>query len=199
MSTIVDIHAMPPEALSKSDRTRQAIEAAARKLFSANGFDRTTVRDIAAEAGIDPALVIRYFGSKDELFALVAQFDLKLPDLSAVDPAVMGETLVRHYIRVWEGEIGPQGLPVLLRSAASNDKAAGHMREIFRTQVLPAVARVTGRAEAPERAALVASQLLGMALCRYILKMPPLVAMPHEALIVEVGRAIQGYLVRRER
>lgn len=179
------------EAPKKSDRTRSAITRAARALFARQGYDRTTVREIAARAKIDPALVIRYFGSKEQLFALVARFDLNLPDLAAVDRSAIGASLARHYIDLWDGE---SGLPVLLRSAASNDHAAGHLREVFRAQVMPMIAKVPAKLPAAERAGLVASQLLGMALCRYVLKMPPLTAMPKERLVDEIGRTIQRYI-----
>lgn len=179
--------------LSKSDRTRNSIVLAARRLFGEKGFDRTTVREVAADAGIDPALVIRYFGSKERLFAEAAEFRLNLPDLDGVDPATFGDVLVRHYIDVWEGEAGTGGLPILLRSAASSEAAADQMREIFSSQVLPAIKAIKGGRGASQRAALVASQLLGMALCRYILKFPPMVSMPRETLVREVGRTIQRY------
>lgn len=184
-----------PARRKKSDVTREAIADAARDLFSRQGFERTTVRDIAASAGVDPALIIRYFGSKEQLFAGVATFDLHLPDLTAIDKERIGETLARHYLDVWEGEGAALGMAILLRSAASNDLAAAHMRAIFATQVLPVIARVTGRDKAPERAGLVASQLLGMALCRYLLKMPPVVAMPKERLVAEIGATLQRYIV----
>lgn len=177
----------------KSDRTRAAILAAAEALFAANGFERTTVRDIAERAAIDPAMVIRYFGSKDELFAQAAVFDLRLPDLSRIDRAALGESLVRHFLTLWEGETTKGGLPILLRSAASNDYAANRLREVFAAQVMPAIARAGSRATAPERAGLVASQLLGLALCRYVLKLPPVVAIPQSTLIREVGKTIQRY------
>lgn len=172
---------------------------AARKLFGEKGLDRTTVRDIAAEARIDPALVIRYFGSKDRLFAEAAEFRLNLPKLDGVPKDRIGETLVRHYIGVWEGEAGTGGLPILLRSATSSEAAAEQMREIFRRQVLPAVRAIGGGRGASRRAALVASQLLGMALCRYILKFPPMVSMPRETLVREVGRTIQRYATGEDR
>src|SRR5262245_24774569 len=95
-----------PEGRTKSDRTRAAILASAATLFAAHGYERTTVRDIAAGAGIDPSMVIRYFGSKDELFARVAEPDLRLPDLRTVAHAQIGETLVRHFLSVWEDESG---------------------------------------------------------------------------------------------
>ena len=127
---------------TKSDRTRAAILAAAQKLFAEQGYERTTVRDIAAIAEIDPALVIRYFGSKDELFARVAVFDLKLPDLSKADRSKIGEMLVRHFLSLWEGENANGGMPIMLRSAASNEVAANKLRDVFAGQVMPALSRV---------------------------------------------------------
>lgn len=175
----------------KSDRTRAAILAAARTLFATNGFERTTVREIAERAAIDPAMLIRYFGSKDELFAQAAVFDLAIPDLGSIDPAVIGETLVRHFLTLWEGENVNHGLPVLLRSAASNDYAAEKLREVFGAQVMLAIARVGSPETAAERAGLIASQLLGFALTRYILKLPPVVAMTTLTIVRKLGKAIQ--------
>lgn len=177
----------------KSIRTREAIETAARELFATNGFERTTVRDIGARAGIDPSMIIRYFGSKDALFARVAMPDLSLPDLSETDSARIGESLVRHFLAQWEGEEGGGGMPVLLRSAASNEEAASRLREMFRDQVFPAIARAGPAETAPTRAGLVASQLLGLALSRYVLKLPPVASMPTDIIVRAVGETIQRY------
>jgi len=174
----------------KSDRTRAAILDAAQTLFAQHGHDRTTVRDIAAKASIDPALVIRYFGSKDELFVRAAAFDLRMPDLSKVKRSQIGDTLIRRFLELGEGFTG---MTVLLRSAASNDYAASRVRELFAAQVLPAFARVGSRADAAERAGLVASQLLGLALCRYILKIPPVAEMSTEEIVKHIGPTIQRY------
>lgn len=174
----------------KSDRTRAAILDAAQKLFAQHGHDRTTVRDIAAKASIDPALVIRYFGSKDELFVRAAAFDLRMPDLSKVKRSQIGDTLIRRFLELGEGFTG---MTVLLRSAASNDYAASRVRELFAAQVLPAFARIGSRADAAERAGLVASQLLGLALCRYILKIPPVAEMSAEEIVKHIGPTIQRY------
>jgi AcrR family transcriptional regulator len=180
----------------KSERTRAAILSTAQRLFAEYGYERTTVRDIAARASIDPAMVIRYFGTKDELFARVARFDLNLPDVGKVDQSRIGETLVRHFLGIWEGERAHSGLPVLLRSAASNEFAAAKLRELFESQVMPALERAGSGSGAAHRAGLIASQLLGIALCRYILKLPPVVEMSHDAIINEVGRTIQRYADR---
>lgn len=176
---------------TKSDRTRDTILEAARTLFAERGYDGTTVRDIAAAANIDPAMVIRYFGGKDPLFARAADLDLKLPDISTLPRETVGEALVRHFLSVWEGEAS--ALPIALRSAASNELAAERLREIFATQVAPALARLAGP-DTPAVAGLVATQLLGLAFTRYVLKLPPVVALPRERLVIEVGRSIQGYI-----
>ena len=183
---------------TKSDRTRAAILAAAQKLFAEQGYERTTVRDIAAIAEIDPALVIRYFSSKDELFARVAVFDLKLPDLSKADRSKIGEMLVRHFLSLWEGENANGGLPIMLRSAASNEVAANKLRDVFVGQVMPALARAGGPADVAERAGLVSSQLLGLALCRYVLQLPPVVGLSQDLIIREVGRTIQRYVTGQD-
>lgn len=178
---------------SKSDRTRAAILAAARELFAAHGYERTTVRDVAAKAEIDPAMVIRYFGSKDGLFARAAVFDLRLPDVGAIDRSELGPALVGHFLDVWEGPAGDPGMAMLLRSAASNPAAAEQLQAVFAGQVLPMVMRAA--ADDPQaRAGLVASQLLGLAFCRYVLELPPVAALPRERIVRDVGATIQRYL-----
>ncbi len=182
-----------PKPPSKSERTRAAILAAARELFAAEGYERATVRDIAARAGIDPALVIRYFGSKEALFVRSVDFDLRLPDLRDVAPGAIGPAIVRHFLGVWEGEGGNGGLTLLLRTAAVNAIAAAKLREVFAGQVMPMLSRAGG-ADAAGRAGLISSQLLGLALCRYVLELPPVVAMPREQIVAEVGATVQRYL-----
>jgi AcrR family transcriptional regulator len=180
----------------KSDRTRAAILDAAQKLFVEYGYERTTVRNIAAKASIDPAMVIRYFGSKDELFVRAASFDLRLPDLRTVKRSQIGETLIQRFLELGERF---SGMTILLRSAASNEYAASKVRELFAAQVLPAFARVGSRANVAERAGLVASQLLGLALCRYILKIPPVAEMSPEEIVKHIGPTIQRYATSTSR
>jgi AcrR family transcriptional regulator len=178
----------------KSERTRAAILKAAQELFAELGFERTTVRAIAAGAAIDPAMVLRYFGSKDELFAEATVFDLKLPDLTRIDPSQIGETLISHFLAVWEGASSKDTFTILLRASASNEDAAAKMRSIFATQVMPMLAQVTDRAEIGIRAGFLSSQLLGLALCRYVLKVPPVVAMPPDLIIKCVSPVLQRYI-----
>jgi len=180
--------------LRKSDRTRTAILAAARRLFADRGYEATTVRDVAMAASIDPAMVIRYFGSKDGLFAQAADFELGLPDLTKIDRRRIGRTLVRHFLAIWQDEGG--GLATLLRSASSNQYAAQTMRDLFASQVKPALSPICG-ADAPQRAGLVGAQMLGLALCRFILKLPPVATMSDDQIVAWIGPTIQRYVTAR--
>ena len=178
----------------KSERTRAAILKAAQELFAELGYARTTVRDIAARAAIDPAMVMRYFGSKDALFARATAIDLKLPDLTRTAPAQFGDTLIRHFLDVWQGPSSNGTLTILLRTSASDDDIAAKMRNVFAGQVLPMLARVADPAEVATRAGLIATQLLGLALCRYVLKVPPIVAMTPERIIASFGPLLQRHI-----
>jgi len=182
-----------PATPRRSDGTRAAILAAAREHFAASGYHAATIRAIAARAQIDPALVMRYYGNKEGLFAAAAEFDLRLPDLGALPRSAVGAALVTHFLDRWEGD---DTLMALLRTAVTSDAAAARMQAIFATQVAPQVAKIIGRprAEVAWRAGLVSSQILGVALCRYVLKLPPMVALKRAELVRRVGATVQGYL-----
>jgi AcrR family transcriptional regulator len=183
-----------PGKTAKSERTRAAILKAAQELFAEFGYDRTTVRDVAARASIDAALVMRYFGSKDELFARATVVDLKLPDLTRITPPQFGDALIRHFLELWEGPSSNGSLTILLRASASNEDIAAKTRAVFAGQVLPMLAQVADRTQLAVRAGLISSQLLGLALCRYVLKVPPVVAMTPEQIIKGVGPTLQRYI-----
>ncbi|RIV36435.1 TetR/AcrR family transcriptional regulator [Micromonospora radicis] len=176
----------------RSDATRAAILRAAQARFAADGYDRATIRAIAADARIDPSMVMRYYGSKEGLFAAAAEFDLCLPDLSGVPAERLGEALVGHFLSRWEGD---DTLPALLRTASTNPGAAERVREIFTGQLAGAVARlVDDPTQALRRAGLVASQLLGVALTRYVLRLPPVVDMSPADLHAWLAPTVQRYL-----
>jgi len=180
---------------SRSQPTRTAILEAARRRFAADGFERATIRAIAADAGIDPAMVMRYYGSKRGLFEAAADIDLELPDLTRVPRPEVGTTLVRHFVDLWEGEATEEALVVLFRSAITDEVAAERLRAIFGRQVgMTLAAVVEDPGEAPTRAGLVSSQLLGLALCRYILRLPPVAALDADALVASVAPTVQRYL-----
>jgi AcrR family transcriptional regulator len=183
---------MTIEVPRRSDGTRAAILAAARARFAADGYERATIRAIAADAAIDPSMVMRYYGNKEKLFAAAAEFDLRMPDLGALPPGEFGAALVRHFLQRWESE---DTFMALLRAAVSNDAARERMSGIFATQVAPLALRTSAHAgDAAERAGLVASQMLGLALGRYVLRLPPIVAMTPDDIVAWVGPTVQRYL-----
>jgi AcrR family transcriptional regulator len=176
----------------RSDATRAAILAAARERFAADGYERATVRAIASAAGIDPSMVIRYFGSKEGLFAAAAEFELRLPDPRTMRPDEIGPRAVDHFLTRWEED---DTLQALLRAGVTNEAAAARLRSIFTEQLAPLVAlAVPDGVDVAARAGLVASQVLGMALTRYVLRLPPMAAMTRDELVAWVGPTLQRYL-----
>jgi AcrR family transcriptional regulator len=173
--------------------------AAARTAFADRGFDGATIRGIATAAGVDPALVHHYFGSKDQLFlaAIEAPADPGdlLPEVLAGGPDDLGRNLLRMFLRLWDGPARPAGL-ALIRSAVSNESMAKLVREFLVAQVLR---RVVGTLDAPPaerdaRAALVASQLAGLVLTRYVLRLEPLASASAEELVEAMAPTLQRYL-----
>ncbi|MGH3728233.1 MAG: TetR family transcriptional regulator [Micromonosporaceae bacterium] len=181
-----------PAPPRRSDATRAAILTAARERFAADGYERATIRAIAADAGIDPAMVMRYYGNKEKLFAAAAEFDLLLPDFTAVPRSEVGRRLAEHFLYRWHAD---EALAALLRAGVTNAAATTRMHGIFAGQVAPAVAQVCPDPhQAPVRAGLIASQVLGMALCRYVINLPPVVAMSDADLIAWLAPTLQRYL-----
>jgi AcrR family transcriptional regulator len=178
----------------KSDLTRARILEAARTLFGERGFDGVSVRDIASLAEADPALLIRYFKSKERLFAAAADIDLKLPDLSGAKPEEIGARLAAHFVTMWEDPRSGPGLRVVLRSAPTQKDVAERMRGIFARQVMPAIRAVDQSGASDWKAAIIASQVLGFALTRYILELPAMAMLPEPVLVTYLGRLIQTVL-----
>ena len=173
--------------------------AAARAAFGERGFDGATIRGIATAAGVDPALVHHYFGSKDQLFlaAIEAPADPAelLPELLAGGPDRLGEGVVRLLLSVWDGPMQSAAL-ALVRSAVGNEWGAKLLREFLVTQVLR---RVVGTLELPPqeaevRGALVASQLIGLVMGRYVLRIEPLASASPDWLVATIGPTVQRYL-----
>jgi AcrR family transcriptional regulator len=189
--TVVDMTATDPRP-RRSDTTRTAILAAARERFAADGYERATIRAIAADARIDPAMVMRYYGNKAGLFAAAAEFDLRLPDVTAMPHTEVGTRIVGHFLNRWEED---ETLMALLRAAVTNQAAEERLQTIFAEQVAPAVAALAvDPAQAATRAGLLGTQMLGMALCRYVLKLPPIVTMTRADIIDWLAPTVQRYL-----
>ncbi|WP_307801200.1 TetR/AcrR family transcriptional regulator [Actinomadura violacea] len=163
--------------------------AAARERFAAGGYEKATIRAIARDAEIDPSMVMRYYGNKAGLFAAAVSIDPGLP----VEPREeIGRTLVRQFLTLWE-ESGE--LTALIRVGATDPAAAERMQTVPRDQLIP-LARGVGPEpeEAPARAALCASTVLGLALTRYVLRFRAGVALGCEEIVDWLGPTIQRYL-----
>ncbi|MER7443053.1 TetR family transcriptional regulator [Micromonospora avicenniae] len=180
--------------------TREAILSAARSAFAERGFAAASIRTIAAAAGVDPALVHHYFGSKDQLFlaAMQAPVDPRelLPGVLAGDRDGIGERLVRTFLGVWDSPAGTAGV-ALMRSAVSNEWTARLLREFVVTQVLHRVLEHLDidPAELPLRGSLVATQLVGLAMMRYVIRLEPVASADPATLVAAVGPTVQRYLV----
>lgn len=182
--------------------TREAILDAARARFSTAGFREATVRAIAGDAGVDPALVMHYFGSKQGLFVAAMEFPLDPAEVvpRLVGPGVdgLGERLVRFLLSVIDelGDANP--MLGLVRSAVGHPDAARMMREFLGEAILDrvaaAVSDIVGADRPRLRADLCASQIVGILVARQILELPELAAADRETLIGVYGRTIQGYL-----
>lgn len=179
--------------------TRQAILDAARQAFAERGFDGASIRQIATSAGVDPALVHHYFGAKDKLF--LATMDAPI-DPGEIIPKVfeggmegVGERLIRTFLGVWDSPAGSSAA-ALFRSAMQHEWSARMLREFLVSQILRRVVvqLQLDPAEAPKRAALVASQMAGLVMVRYILKIEPMTTMSQDEIVYSVAPTVQRYL-----
>lgn len=179
--------------------TRDAILAAARARFAQHGYDRTTIRAVAADAGVDPALVHHFFGTKDGLFARTMQLPLDpaevVPQLVDAGPREeLGERLARFCTGVFREHRGANPMVAMLRSSMSGPGAARMIREFYTQAVLRTVAERLGVPDGELRAALCASQVMGMAVAREVIELPPLVELDDEVLVAAVAPVFQHYL-----
>lgn len=178
--------------------TRDAILTAARRQFAARGYDAASLRAIAAEARVDPALVIHYFGSKDGLFAAATGLPAGLPEMFATLATLpvtdAAAALVRIYLSVIDGHDSRNAILALVRSAVSNDKAAAMFREFVTAALLSVIARLTGHPDARLRASLIAAQLVGIAMLRHVVGLEPVASASPDEIVPLVAPAIEHYL-----
>ena len=178
--------------------TRGDILRAAREQFAA-GYEATSVRGVARGAGVDPSLIVQFFGGKDGLFKAVLD-DAIRPD-EGIRPALAGGTgeigprLAAYFFGIWEDPARRPPFQAMLVSAASNAAAAEVLRQFVRDEVIARLSLAIGGGAGSElRAELAGSHLIGAALVRYVYRIPPLCDVPLEDVVGPVGRAIQGYL-----
>ena len=180
----------------RSEPTRRTILEAARQTFAARGYEQTTIRAVAAEARIDASMVMRYFGSKAGLFAAASTTHLQVPDLGVVPRTLRGEFMVRHFVERWERNPGNDALVFLLRTAVTNDAVADQLQSKFNELIAAPIAAL-GVDHPERRGSLVGTQLLGLALCRYVLHLEPIASSTAEAVITGLAPAVQLHLEDR--
>ena len=179
--------------------TRGQIITAARQAFAAKGFAGASMRGIAAEAGVDAALIHHYFENKEQLFlatvALPLEMPQKLEEVAAGGLDGIGERLVRTVLGVWDSDLQP----TLIAGIRTTLTDPGLTRSVGEFLALEIIGRVLRRDDLPpeeanRRAGLAASQVLGLVIGRYVLQLPLLVSRRSEDLVIEVGPTVQRYL-----
>ena len=199
----------PPGRRAGDSGTREAIGEAARAQFADLGYHGATIRGIASAAGVDPALVHHYYGSKEALFAAAMRLPvlpsevmtaaLTMADGAAGGPG-SGAHLVRTALGLWESDALSETFLGLLRSAVTSEQAATMLREFLADSILGTMVRVTGLAEragpaeAEYRASMVATQMLGLAMTRLVLRLPLVADATVDELAATVGPSVERYL-----
>jgi AcrR family transcriptional regulator len=181
--------------------SRDAVLSAAKQRFATEGYEKTTLRAIARDAHVDPSMVLYLFGSKEELFReslrLILDPEVLIAALTgaADDDPDIGTRMVRTYLRIWETPDTAASMRAMLQSATSNTDANEAFRGFMQNYVLTAVSGVLGGGEqARLRAMLAASNLVGTAMLRYIIQVPPLATLPAEQVVSLIAPTVTRYL-----
>ena len=179
--------------------TREAILASARTAFAERGIDGASIRLSAAGAGVDPALVHHYFGTKDQLFlaAMRAPIDPAevIPQILAGGVDGLGVRMIGTMLRVWDSPVGGAAV-ALVRSAVSNEQIAAMLREFVLNRILKRIINDLrlDPAEGLLRGNLVASQVAGIIMMRYVIRIEPIASTDVDTIAAIVGPTIQRYL-----
>ena len=177
--------------------TRGVLLAAARDEFVERGYDGATVRVIAARAGVDPAMVKHWFGGKAGLFAAATSIPIDpaalVDQLTAGGPDEIGERIVRQFLGVWDTAGGGR-LVALMRSVSSHEESARMLREFITRVLFGPITERLGVDRPQLRAALCGSQVAGLGMVRYVLRLEPLATADHDLLAAAVGPTLQRYL-----
>lgn len=179
------------------ENTRAALLAAARVEFTERGFDGATVRAIAQRAGVDAAMVNHWFGGKDGLF--VAALDIPVDPteiLSRIldgDPEQIAERILRTFLSVWDAN-GGGALAALVRSVASHEQAARMMREFLGRVIFGRIVTAVAPDQPKLRAALCGTQMVGLAMVRYVIRLEPLASADPHTVVAAIAPNLQRYL-----
>jgi AcrR family transcriptional regulator len=198
-----------PGRRAGENRTREAILDAARRCFGGQGYDGATIRGIAAEAGVNPALVHHFYGTKERLFAAAMRLPVVPSEILTLALGAeqdrlgdefeghIGEILIATFLRAWEVADVRTAFLGLLRSAATSEQGVVMLREFVAGTILASMSRVAGLdddAKGRYRVTLVASQVIGLAFARYVLGLEPIATASAEDLVEAIGPTIQRYL-----
>jgi AcrR family transcriptional regulator len=178
--------------------TREALVNAAREVFIEQGYDGATVRTIATRAGVDAAMVNHWFGGKEGLFGEAV---LKLPfnpkdvvdRLLGADPDHVGEAIVRNFLSVWDAT-GGGTFTALMRSVTSHEEAALMLKDFFFKHVFKHLIAKMAPDNHEFRATLVATQIVGMGMVRYVVRFDPLASADIETMVAAVAPTFQRYI-----
>lgn len=177
--------------------TREAIIDAARAEFAEQGYGGTSIRKIARAAGVDPALIYHYFKDKQAIFVAAMNFPFNPTDLIEsvlrLPEDQVGEGIIRLLATLWEAEPTRAPFLALVRSAVSSEQVAAMLREFFTEAMVARVIDTLGTPDAALRATLIGSQVAGLVMMRYILRLEPLASLPTEQLVRVVGPNFQRY------
>jgi AcrR family transcriptional regulator len=179
--------------------SRDAVLAAAKQRFATEGYEKTTLRAIAQDAHVDPSMVLYLFGSKEALFReslrLILDPDVLVAALTGGDEPDIGTRMVRTYLQIWETPDTAASMRAMLQSATSNSDAQDAFRAFMQNYVLTAVSGVLGGGEhARLRAMLAASSLVGTAMLRYVMKVPPLATLSGDEVVRLIAPTVTRYL-----
>lgn len=181
-----------------SPDTRGEIVEAARREFGAHGYDRTSMRAVARAAAVDPALIHHYFESKEDLLlsAMEVPFDPREVLGAVVDGPQdrIGERLVRAVLGQWDDPQRQRRLLTIVRTAIASEAASHLLRDGLLRMILDQIAAIPGIDDARSRGNLVASQLVGLLMTRYVVGIEPLASMPADEVVTRIGPTVQRYL-----
>jgi AcrR family transcriptional regulator len=179
-------------------QSRQRILAAARSGFARDGFDRTTLRAIAAEARVDPAVIHYFFKSKEQLFLAAMRPEeaagRRIAELLDQGVDQLGPRLLAHLLQVWDAADDFEPLVALLRSAPTHNGSALMLRELIHRQIGARLAQVLGKGDVELRLGLFSTQLIGLLVSRYVLRIEPIASTDAETLVLWLGPVLQSYL-----
>jgi len=177
--------------------TRHEILDAARREFAAAGYDGATIRGIASAADVDPALVMHYFGSKEQLFATSMDLPLNPPDLvrevASGGSEDFGERLIGTLVDIWDGVADRSPLVAALRTAMATGPIAESLRQYVAASIVGSFTQFLEGEDAAFRGALIGTQLAGFLIGRYIIEIEPLASADRETLMLAFGPTIQRY------